>query len=209
VLTAQAETRVAFGALLGDAVAAAAAGTRSDAGRTDVNPALVAVAASSATLGSDTPTPAAKPTIAEDSLAPPVGSREFAQALGARVAVFARDGVEHARLNLHPAELGPISLKLALDGTQLRVDMAAEAAQTRQVLEQSLPGLASALREAGLTLSGGGVFQQARDGSNGFGEPAQPRRNGDGGGLANEASTPEPTLVSRPVRLDGLVDLYA
>jgi hypothetical protein len=39
VLTAQAETRAAFGELLGNAVAAAAAGTRSDAGRTDGNPA--------------------------------------------------------------------------------------------------------------------------------------------------------------------------
>jgi flagellar hook-length control protein FliK len=147
--------------------------------------------------------------VAEDSIAPAVGSREFAQALGARVAVFARDGIEHARLNLNPAELGPISLQLALDGTQLRVDMAAEAAQTRQVLEQSLPGLASALRDAGLTLSGGGVFQQARDGNGGFGEPDQAGRSSTRGADGGDGGTPEPTLVTRPVRLDGLVDLYA
>lgn len=208
VLTAQAETRAAFGAVLGEAVATAA-GARGDAGRTDGSPALAAVAASAAGVGNDSPAPAAKPAVAEDSLAPPVGSREFAQALGARVAVFARDGVEHARLNLHPAELGPISLKLALDGTQLRVDMAAEAAQTRQVLEQSLPGLASALRDAGLTLSGGGVFQQARDGGNAFGEPAPSGRNGTRGADVGAPGVPEPAIVSRPVRLDGLVDLYA
>jgi flagellar hook-length control protein FliK len=209
VLTAQAETRAAFGAVLGNAVAAAAAGARPETGRTDASPALAAAAASAAAVGNDTPTPATPTLVAEDSLAPPVGSRDFAQALGARVAVFARDGVEHARLNLNPAELGPISLKLALDGTQLRVDMVADAAQTRQVLEQSLPGLASALRDAGLTLSGGGVFQQARDGGNGFGEPAQPGRSGLRGADGAAPDLPEPALVSRPVRLDGLVDLYA
>jgi flagellar hook-length control protein FliK len=210
VLAAQSEARAAFGAMLGEAVAAAATSSRPDTARVDGAAALAAVAASAApATGSDAPAAPTSAALAEDTIAPPVGSREFAQALGARVAVFARDGIEHARLNLNPAELGPISLQLALDGTQLRVDMAAEAAQTRQVLEQSLPGLASALRDAGLTLSGGGVFQQARDGSNGFGEPAQAGRSGTRGTDGGDGGTPEPALVTRPVRLDGLVDLYA
>ncbi len=90
-----------------------------------------------------------------------IGSAGFAPALGTRISVLARDGIEHARLNVHPAELGPIALRLAMDGTQVRVDMSAEWGATRQALEQSLPALAAALRDAGFTLAGGGVFQQA------------------------------------------------
>ena len=88
-----------------------------------------------------------------------LGSPEFAPALSTQVSMLVRDGIGEARLHLHPAELGPISVQIALDGRQAQVNMSAEHALTRQALEQALPTLASALRDAGLTLSGGGVFQ--------------------------------------------------
>ena len=75
--------------------------------------------------------------------------------------------MQEARLQLHPAELGPIAVQIVLDGVQARVDFRAEVAATRQAIEAGLPELASALREAGLTLAGGGVFQQARDAQHG------------------------------------------
>ncbi len=84
---------------------------------------------------------------------------EFVPAFSARVAMLVRDGVEQARVHLNPAEMGPVSLQMSLDGQRVRVEMMAELAATRQVLEQSLPSLASALRDAGFTLHGGGVSQ--------------------------------------------------
>jgi len=78
-----------------------------------------------------------------------------------QVSVLARDGVEHAELQLNPAEMGPVSVQIVMDGTQARIDFGADAAGTRQAIEHSLPDLAAALREAGLTLSGGGVSQHA------------------------------------------------
>ena len=59
--------------------------------------------------------------------------------------------------------MGPIRVQIAIDGAHARVDFAADSAATRQVIERGLPELASALREQGLTLSGGGVFQRAPD----------------------------------------------
>jgi flagellar hook-length control protein FliK len=73
--------------------------------------------------------------------------------------------VEQAHLHLNPVEMGPVALKLSLDGQQVRVDMTAEHAATRQVLEQSMPALAGALRDAGFTLAGGGVFQPSDEAS--------------------------------------------
>jgi flagellar hook-length control protein FliK len=59
--------------------------------------------------------------------------------------------------------MGPVAVSIVVDGQQAQISFHAEQSDTRQVLEQSLPDLAAALRESGLTLSGGGVFQQAQD----------------------------------------------
>ena len=93
----------------------------------------------------------------------PVGSNEFAPALGSQLSVMVRDGIEHAQLKLNPAEMGPIEVRISLDGTQAQVDFSAAHAATRQALQDAVPALASALRENGLTLTGGGVFEQARE----------------------------------------------
>ena len=91
----------------------------------------------------------------------PVDSPLFAPALGSQLSLLARDGVRSALLQLHPAEMGPISVEIALDGNAARIDFQALRADTRGFIEASLPALAGALQDAGLTLAGGGVFEQA------------------------------------------------
>ena len=144
------------------------------------------------------------------------GSSEFAKQLGAQVAVWAKGGVQHASLHLNPLELGPVSVQIQLDGSGAQVSLAADLAATRQALEQALPSLASSLREAGLTLTGGGVFDQARQqaGADGAGR-------GDGNGNGNtaaadsrrtlpaiEAERAQRAAVAAP-RSRGVVDLMA
>lgn len=142
------------------------------------------------------------------------GSSEFAEQLGAQVAVWAKGGVQHASLHLNPLELGPVSVQIQLDGSGAQVSLAADLAATRQALEQALPSLASSLREAGLTLTGGGVFDQARQqaGADGAGR-------GDGNGNGNtadsrrtlpaiEAERAQRVAVATP-RSRGVVDLMA
>ena len=137
----------------------------------------------------------------------PLDSPAFAPALGAQISLFARDGVQTARLQLNPAELGPITVQIALDGSAARVDFQADLASTREVIEASLPALAGALQEAGMTLAGGGVSQQpsSHQPPPQAGQPDATRR------LGERASGPSaqslPTLA--PVRSRGLVDLVA
>ncbi|MDP3084264.1 MAG: flagellar hook-length control protein FliK [Rubrivivax sp.] len=131
-----------------------------------------------------------------------VDSPDFAAALGTQLSVLVKDGVQHARLHLNPAALGPISVQIALDGQTAQVHMVAEQALTRQALEQAMPALASALRESGLTLTGGGVFEQPRD-------PGQQQaQDGPGHNLAADA---EPVAVALPsVRAPrGVLDVFA
>jgi flagellar hook-length control protein FliK len=151
--------------------------------------------------------PTAAPPV-EAALAVALNSPEFAPAVGAQIARFARDGIEHARLQLNPAEMGPIAVQVAVDGQQVRVDLIADIAATRQALEQSLPALAGALRDAGFTLSGGGVFQQARDGAN-AGDPRGAQPTPANGALRGAEATGRATEPARAARTQGLVDLFA
>ncbi|HEY9109889.1 MAG TPA: flagellar hook-length control protein FliK, partial [Roseateles sp.] len=140
----------------------------------------------------------------------PLHSNAFAPELGARVSLLAVDGVQQAELQLNPADMGPVSVQITVDGSQAQVSFHALQAETRQALEQSLPDLAAALQGQGLTLSGGGVFQQAqRDADHGedrsdAGRSPRASRSGNDrvGGTAAATTAP----VRRTV---GLLDTFA
>ncbi len=142
-------------------------------------------------------------------ISPAPGSPEFAPALGTQIVVFVRQGIEQARLQLNPAEMGPIAVQLALDGNTVRIEMIAEQGATRTLLEQSLPTLAASLRDAGFTLGGGGVFGQARDGHPGQNNlPASAPQAGPA--VADlDAAGGATDMPLRVLRSQGLVDTYA
>ena len=165
-----------------------------------------------ATLAAATPA-AASPLDAAASAPPltvatPVDSPDFAAAFGLQVSLLAKDGVQQAELHLNPADLGPVSIHIALTGSEARIDFGADLAATRHAIEQGLPELASALRDAGFTLAGGGVSQHAgeRPGSDdgSAGDRHRHRR------LAPIAAVDAPSLA-RAARAAGAhgVDLYA
>ncbi|MBP5991059.1 MAG: flagellar hook-length control protein FliK [Piscinibacter sp.] len=124
-----------------------------------------------------TPTPtAADAGVVGVPLPVPLESPEFAAAFGVEISLLAKDGVQQAELHLNPAEMGPVSVQIALDGERARIDFGAQAAATRAAIEASLPELAAALRDAGLTLAGGGVTQHGGQGADARGEG---RREGE------------------------------
>lgn len=166
------------------------------------------------------PAPAAANTVAplagtqrEARLSSPPGSESFARELGAQVSLFVREGVQQARLHLNPQELGPVLVRIQLEGQAAQVHWAAEQQPTRQALEQALPTLASQLSDAGITLAGGGVFERptpdfgagSHDESGARGPAAGSGMRADGAERAGGAAA-EPARWSRP---RGIVDLIA
>ena len=132
------------------------------------------------------------------------GSPEFGPQLGAQITTFVRDGLEHARLQLHPADMGPVLVQIQLDGQTAQVHLRADHALTRQALEDAMPQLASQLQEAGLTLSGGGVSQQAQQGRQAPSDPPGGRTS------STAALTPPAAQEARqPAARRGVVDLVA
>lgn len=139
-------------------------------------------------------------------IAAPVHAPDFAHELGLRLAVLAVDGVQTAELHLNPAEMGPVSVQIVMDGTQARIDFGADVAATRQAIEAGLPELASALADAGFTLAGGGVSQHAggRSGGNEPGAPEGQRARG----LVVEDEVKRVAAAAQRVVTRGGVDVF-
>jgi flagellar hook-length control protein FliK len=146
------------------------------------------------------------------------GSADFAREVGATIALRVQEGVQQARLQLSPAELGPVWVQIQLEGPSATVHLAAAQADTRAALEQALPTLAGQLSEAGFTLAGGGVSAQTQPGAGGpnfSGNGWTHDRNAPGDEKSQGLGRPNETMstdLAAPVRWQGprgLVDLLA
>lgn len=145
------------------------------------------------------------PAPVSQTLATPVHDPDFPDALAQRITLLTRQGVQEARLHLNPAEMGPVSVHIAVSGQQAQVEFAASAAATRSALEASLSNLAAALQSAGLTLTGGGVSQDAPSR-----RPAQEASaRGSRVASAGEAEAGAPVTQPIPRAALGRLDLYA
>jgi flagellar hook-length control protein FliK len=153
--------------------------------------------------------------IATGSLGASPGSAEFAPQLGAQLSRFVRDGIHHAKLELNPIEMGPLTVQIRIDGDQAHVHMAAEHSLTRDALELAMPQLASSLRDNGLTLTGGGVSDQPRPSSQDTAPPPRGARINRTDGRQDERSAQERALAevgalgATSARRRGVVDLLA
>ncbi|MFN3915960.1 MAG: flagellar hook-length control protein FliK [Aquabacterium sp.] len=158
---------------------------------------------------------------ASSTLAPSPGTPQFAQALSDQVAVWVSsaraEGPMTAELKLNPAEMGPINIKIAVDGQAARIDFAATALETRQAIEASLGNLSKALEEVGLNLTGGDVSSQFRDAR---GQGQDPGARGMGNAQGRSESVADGLLDGEPLDLSaaaarvsrsglGGLDLYA
>jgi len=162
--------------------------------------ALPTAGAATAARGSEMPAPV------QANVPTPFAAPGFQQALGYQVSLLARDGIGQAELHLNPADMGPVSVQITMTGDQARVDFGADLAQTRQALEAGWAELASSLKDAGFTLSGGGVSDHARERQPSPGQGAAP--SWTGGRERGEADVPNVApVVAR--RVNGAVDVYA
>lgn len=100
-------------------------------------------------------------------VAPPVGSERWGAALSQHIARLSSGG--EVELNLNPAELGPLKVKLSLGDGQAQVLFVSEHLMVRQAIEAAIPQLRSSLADNGISLG------QATVGS-GSGEAAAQQR---------------------------------
>ncbi|MCS3744747.1 flagellar hook-length control protein FliK [Xanthomonas arboricola] len=135
---------------------------------------------------------------------PEMGSDTFDDAIGARLSWLADQKIGHAHIKLTPNEMGPVEVRLHLDGDKVNASFTAASADTRQALEQSLPRLREMLGQNGFQLGQADVGKQQQQGQSGNGNGS----GRDGTGLTLDDSPPVgiPSVV---LRQRGLLDAYA
>ncbi|MBS0274724.1 MAG: flagellar hook-length control protein FliK [Proteobacteria bacterium] len=79
-------------------------------------------------------------------------------ALGIAIAAKSKDGEKQFDINMHPADLGKIDVRISVNSDgQAQAHLTAEHPQTLQLLKQDQTGLAQNLRDAGLNLANNGL----------------------------------------------------
>jgi len=141
----------------------------------------------------------AAPT-SKDYIPTPVRDPNWAQDLGSRVVMMVRGGESTASLQLAPAELGPVDVNVVVKDSQATVHFGAAQAETRALLEASIPRLREMLAAQGFNLMDASVSQ-------GFARQARPDAPAlSRGGEAEPDAEIQTTTRIAPA---GLLDTYA
>jgi flagellar hook-length control protein FliK len=133
------------------------------------------------------------------------GTAAFDAALGQRLVWMVGRGVQDARLQVVPEHLGPIDIRLRMDGDSAQLLLSSTQAVTRDALEQALPRLREQFADAGVQLTqadvGDGSTRHSRSGAATI-DAELPRQDA-------EAPDPRTTPVIRHLDVPPLLDLFA
>lgn len=113
---------------------------------------------------------AATQTPATGVLTQEMGTPAWQQSLGQQIACFTRNGIQHAELRLHPAELGSLQISLQLKNEQAQLHFVSASHQVREAIEAAVPHLRISLAESGIEL---GQSSVGTDSSQGWKDPGQ------------------------------------
>jgi flagellar hook-length control protein FliK len=141
----------------------------------------------------------AAPATAERTVPVAMHDRHWPQAVAGQVLVLANQRIDSATLRLSPEHLGPVEVRIDLQGQGVNVSFGAEHAETRAALEQAMPQLREAFAGAGLTLGQATVQQHMR------------RESQNAQALPNASAVAADQLEVSPatLRAIGLLDEYA
>jgi flagellar hook-length control protein FliK len=140
----------------------------------------------------------------------PLPSKHFAEDVGARLQWIAEQQGGEATLRISPEGLGPVEVRLKLDGDRVELGFTASQQDTRQALQDALPKLREMLAQQGLQLGHADVGQQHAKSSNDEARKTAKGLDADESG--------DPSAVAAPVREatvsvgrvgQGVLDLYA
>jgi flagellar hook-length control protein FliK len=132
--------------------------------------------------------------------------QQFAGEMATHVRVLKSQSGGEVKLNLHPAELGRMSISVSTEGNETRVAFVVETSQARQAVETALPRLRDMLENAGLSLSDSDVSEQRN--------PQAETADSRSGSSREETTSPDgkdvsaTTVLSVTVDPDRLVDTY-
>lgn len=145
------------------------------------------------------------PFSASPTPTPDLHGEQFDDALGARVSWLADQKIGHAHIRISPAELGPVEVRLHLNGDQVNASFLSAQPEVRQALESSLPRLREMLGQHGFQLGQADVGQQQQQARQD--QRLAPGDNGNQG--ADELLQGTARISAVLLHQRGLLDAYA
>jgi flagellar hook-length control protein FliK len=140
----------------------------------------------------------------------PLPSPRFAEEVGARLQWIAEQQGGEATLRISPDGLGPVEIRLKLDGDRVELGFTATQQDTRQALQDALPKLREMLAQQGLQLGHADVGQKHAHSSNDDSAKTAKGFAGDEEGDAIVLAAPTRGLDVIAGRSGlGILDLYA
>lgn len=131
----------------------------------------------------------------------PVGTAQWADEIGSRMTMMVEQGKHTASLRLSPEHLGPLEVRITVNGDQASVQFGAAHADTRSAIENALPRLREMFASQGLSLADANVSREPpRQQQN-----PTPQASSSSGIATDEGAT---VVSAAQVRL-GLLDAYA
>jgi flagellar hook-length control protein FliK len=125
----------------------------------------------------------------------------WAEEFSTRMTMMVRGGESQASLQLSPVDLGPMDVNVSVRNSDATIHFGAANAETRALIEASLPRLREMLAAQGFNLMDASVSQ-------GFARQSQSGNSGSAGGAGVPSDSEAEMTVSR-MTAAGLLDLYA
>jgi flagellar hook-length control protein FliK len=123
----------------------------------------------------------------------------WAEEFGTRIALLVNQRESVAAISLTPADLGPVDVNITVRDSQATIHFGAAQAETRALIEASLPKLRELLAAQGFQLMDASVSQ-------GFTRQSKP----DAPSVPRPSSVDDVAVIeARSVALNGLLDTYA
>lgn len=171
----------------------------------------IATALSGHTVLASPPTSAPGVSTVNASMGTPVNSPAWPAQLGQQLVQFAqRGGEQQVKMQLHPAELGPLSITLKVSEQGTQAHFLSSHMQVRQVIEQAIPQLREALAEQGISLGETSVGEQHSSNEQAFAQNGSAAGSNSGDSVSGtDSGAVTPAVENHSVTLDGRVDLYA
>ncbi len=102
-----------------------------------------------------------------DQLMTPQNEERLQKAVGERIMRMVESGNWDTEMELNPARLGTIRIRLSMEGSELQVAMSSQNAGVRDLLEASMPRLRDGLSDSGIALANSTVDQELSQQSGG------------------------------------------
>ncbi|MGB6355424.1 MAG: flagellar hook-length control protein FliK, partial [Steroidobacteraceae bacterium] len=140
-------------------------------------------------------------------VSPAVGTSEFAQGVADRVSLMVDNNLTSVKLQVNPPQLGPIDVRISVQGDQAQVSLTAHSAVTRDALESSSSKLREMLGAQGFAQVSVDISQRSFQERSTYAQPYEwtPSANGGNASAASVTSA----AASTPRASSGVLDAYA